>query len=553
MSGRPTPSRSWAAAPRWWCVVWLVATPLALAKSPPPPPPSTVQVLERNARFWQDKGRPDLARQMWRKILRIDPHHPRALAALGLAPSNQAVAAETPDPPAPKKPSRQTASRARADAKATAAHAAQPKASASAGTLPATSKRKASRPTGVQLASASLLVTEPLQLFDPAPEPPLAPTETTVTPAARRGDRHTVEASSLRIHKPGTPGISDLDWHSQSLRGTWHRDDDRRWIVQIDRYALGAGNSTLAAVQAEGPLGSSDGAPPLGLQPYRTQTHGLAAAVAHESARWRWDLGTTPIGFERPRWTGGVQWTARTEQRQWRLRAHVRPVTSSVLSFAGQRDPVTGQWWGAVDRHAIEGDVRIDTPPSVGWRLQGRLARYEGQDVRRNQERWLQVATAFNLHDTPRQHTEHGPVVEVQQFDNNQNHYSLGHGGYYSPQQRHSLGWLFNHGVSHAQWMWRTRLSLSHSWVRTDAAPVMPLTPGGALYSEGQSTSLGGSAQLSAERVLSERWVVGSALMAERAPDYQFNAWMVYLRWGDERASAPLSVWPSRVFPGLAP
>lgn len=54
--------------------------------------------LLHSARYWSDQHRPDLARQLMRKLLAIQPNHPEALRALGLAAS----APKTLDTPMPK-------------------------------------------------------------------------------------------------------------------------------------------------------------------------------------------------------------------------------------------------------------------------------------------------------------------------------------------------------------------------------------------------------------------------------------------------------------------
>ncbi|NHW60296.1 hypothetical protein HA378_34560, partial [Escherichia coli] len=72
-----------------------------------------------------------------------------------------------------------------------------------------------------------------------------------------------------------------------------------------------------------------------------------------ENDQWQWDLGTTPLGFEVTDWVGKIAYSHDLFNVGWTLDVHRRPVNSSQLAFAGQRDIWTNQTWGGVRRTGI--------------------------------------------------------------------------------------------------------------------------------------------------------------------------------------------------------
>ncbi len=535
---------------RWACVVFTLVEPqIVLAKVDLEDSRFVSQQI-RNLNFWKAQGRPDLARQIARKILRVEPRNSIARSLLGLEPESVPIQQSSPVSKSGSRIKRIP----RPVPKIAQTEVADGSHEISAG-IPHSYEKP-------PLQTLSSIAVPDLREKPATSKPETGTFEVDATPAAR--DRSIVmeplrlkvlELSTLNSHKPGTDGVSTLRWHSTSLRISADKGEGSRsqWQLQLDHVELNSGSNTLGQIQESSSLGSTSNAPPLGTEKFAGNAEGVAFAISYESPNWRWDLGTTPIGFVRSRLTAGIQWNDETPPFRWRLRADTRPVSSSLLSYSGQIDPVSGRVWGGVDRQALEGDVRVSLNPLWEWKSQMRWASFEGYEVRRNQERWFQTGMSRSFLDTANAQTDIGTVVEFQEFHNNQNAYGLGHGGYYSPQSRQSIGLVVNDGRAKDTWMWRTRLSLARSWVRTDSSPDMPFIDSGFVSTSRSSTSDGGAIQISAERVITSRWVMGTSVTMERAPDYQFNALMVYVRWREQAQQPALSVWPSRVFPGLAP
>ncbi|WHO37288.1 cellulose synthase subunit BcsC-related outer membrane protein [Sphingobium sp. AP49] len=166
---------------------------------------------------------------------------------------------------------------------------------------------------------------------------------------------------------------------------------------------------------------------------------GVALSAAYETPLLQLELGTTPLGFE----DNEVTWRAAISPRlspyaTARVWAERKPVTDSVLSYAGTRDPVTGAFWGQVMRTG--GGVSFSYDQD-GAGIYGDLSyyRYAGTDVRKNHGLQANVGGYLPFYRGDRSSIVGGINVNYQDFDNNQNYFTYGHGGYFSPQSFFSI------------------------------------------------------------------------------------------------------------------
>ncbi len=77
-------------------LVWGLWLPGSHAKATADAP--EVRQLLESAQYWAERQRPDLVRQLMRKLLAIQPRHPKALETLGLAATRLRQRAGSPLP-----------------------------------------------------------------------------------------------------------------------------------------------------------------------------------------------------------------------------------------------------------------------------------------------------------------------------------------------------------------------------------------------------------------------------------------------------------------------
>ena len=161
---------------------------------------------------------------------------------------------------------------------------------------------------------------------------------------------------------------------------------------------------------------------------------GVAPSVAYRSDFLAIDVGATPLGFEQVEAVGGIAVTPRfSPYASGRLWAERRAVQDSLVSYAGAVDPVTGQFWGAVTRTGGGASFSFERDGS-GFYGDGRYHRYEGTDVRDNEGVEVNAGGYFLGYSDESSRLTFGVNANYQSYDNNQNFFTTGHGGYFSPQ-----------------------------------------------------------------------------------------------------------------------
>lgn len=161
---------------------------------------------------------------------------------------------------------------------------------------------------------------------------------------------------------------------------------------------------------------------------------GVAMSAGYADKLVQVEGGTTPVGMGETKATWRVAVTPQVSEhattRAWFER---KPVTDSIVSYAGTRDPVTGERWGQVMRTGGGVGYSYDNNGNGAY---GDVSynRYNGTNVASNRN--VEVNAGGYLRAW---RSEHGSVtagmnVNYQSYANNQNQFTWGQGGYFSPQ-----------------------------------------------------------------------------------------------------------------------
>ncbi|QAV23093.1 cellulose biosynthesis protein BcsC [Proteus hauseri] len=146
------------------------------------------------------------------------------------------------------------------------------------------------------------------------------------------------------------------------------------------------------------------------------------------------DVGSTPINQDSATVVGGVTYSPKIGQNgQLTLTAERRAIKDSLLSYMGRTDPLTGESWGRVTRNGASAQYAWDDG-KVGAYAGGGFYSYDGKSVSSNEEVKAWIGSYAKFYQDDQQELKAGVHVDYMNFSNNQNYFSLGHGGYFSPQ-----------------------------------------------------------------------------------------------------------------------
>jgi hypothetical protein len=189
------------------------------------------------------------------------------------------------------------------------------------------------------------------------------------------------------------------------------------------------------------------------------------------------DIGTTPLGFRQSNVVGGLEVAPRiAENVRLRLLAERRAVTDSVLSWAGVRDPMTGQVWGGVTRTGGRAQLEFASGP-VNFYLGGGYATLAGQGVADNSRIEAGAGASYTVFERPEESLTAGLDLVYFGYDRNLRDFSLGHGGYFSPQRYAAVNLPVDYRARSGDLSWRVGGTIGVASFREDAAPVFPGDP----------------------------------------------------------------------------
>ncbi len=274
--------------------------------------------------------------------------------------------------------------------------------------------------------------------------------------------------------RDGDKGLDQLDEGILNLHWQTHDANGSILAFDVKPVQLDAGDLDLASPQATR-FGSLALQPNPAFSTGRLAQHddGIALSAAWESESWRVQLGSTPLGFREENLTAAFAWQNHNLSNQINLTLERIPVTESLLSYAGTHDPVSGRDWGGVTRNGLKLDL---TQPEGEHGLFARAAYYRllGHDVQSNNQVDALVGHYWHqpLDDENQLHL--GLTLHYTQFEDNLSGFTLGHGGYFSPQQYFAL--TLPAGISHNDDRLHLKLAtdLGVQRYKTTSSPVFP-------------------------------------------------------------------------------
>ncbi|WP_286293920.1 cellulose synthase subunit BcsC-related outer membrane protein [Methylomarinovum tepidoasis] len=269
--------------------------------------------------------------------------------------------------------------------------------------------------------------------------------------------------------------------------------------------------------------------------------HALEAAVINASYQreggWNpwFEIGTTPINdLIGPRPTFRLQLSRHWQGTDWSWQVYSLPVRQTLLSYTGWK--VLGKRWGRVLHSGVQGRALTHIAGRGYLYQQLQIGFLDGRRTKDNWQIHYSIAPSYSLPLPGFDYFSTGPYFDFQHYGNNQNHFRLGHGGYFSPQRYYAAGWQLNlRTAEERSFLMEGRLALGFQHFHEDSAPWFPIgCPHSRCedgrYSGNTDTNFAPDLQLRAMGQIHPHLQLGAGFYARMTGDYREIGAGLFLR-----------------------
>lgn len=378
----------------------------------------------------------------------------------------------------------------------------------------------------------------------------LAPERIATDPALQAIERNWVshfDAAVAWRHREGDAGLDRLD--VPQLQLAWATSNPRWGRVRIAADAQSPDAGRVAAGQ---PYGSS---PSLPVATSSQSDDGVGALV-------QWaprtgivvELGHTPTSFAADNFVGALRFRVNAEQGPIGFGLERMPVADSLLSLAGVSDPVTGREWGGVTRNRayVDGNFGGEDVNIYG-NFSGAFIDGRGVDENAHWEAgvgfWRRAASGQGWK------ARLGGNLVAMGYADNLSHFTVGHGGYFSPNHFVSVGPAFDVRGRRDSASFRIEGGLSWQKLSEESSDYFPedaalqAVSGDPRYASSSREGIGARLSATVEWRVSNRAVAGVRLEGVRGEDYDEVRLQVYTRRWDSAITEPSQEPPQTVLP----
>ncbi|WP_429257226.1 cellulose synthase subunit BcsC-related outer membrane protein [Paraburkholderia sp. GAS334] len=377
-----------------------------------------------------------------------------------------------------------------------------------------------------------------------------------------------IESAWIPEYKSGDAGVSD--YHAQQVPvyvQIPYRYDGHFFVhldaVHVDAGTLDTSRSNSFVVKTFGTFAAFADPGPQAHGDLHQSATGVALGTGFTSDAWRFDIGTTPLGFPVHYLVGGVRYRFDAGPASFSASASRRPETSSELSYAGLRDPWTNAVWGGVRRDGIDLHSAVDIGQVSAFADVG-AGELTGRNVASNQEFILRTGFTVPVYERTNTRVSTGLVGNAWHYTQNLRFYTFGQGGYYSPQRYLSIGVPVEWAGRRDNLTWDLTATVGVSNAYEKDSPYFPdgvpnvSNPATAAQLAGDvfggSSTRGVSFSYGVSGIVQYRFnsklVAGARINIDRSHDYAPSSAMVYVRYAFDgrKPDSSLSPTPVRLY-----
>jgi hypothetical protein len=274
---------------------------------------------------------------------------------------------------------------------------------------------------------------------------------------------------------------------------------------------------------------------------------GIAIGAAYEVGDFKADFGSSPLGFPVETLVGGINWRPSMDKVSFKLDLSRRPVTDSLLSYAGTVDPATGNTFGGVTKTGGRLDVAYDLG-QFGVYADGAYHVLDGQNVARNSV--YEIGGGFYARALDRRDMRITYGVNVTTFFYNKSlrRFTYGQGGYFSPQSYFAVAIPVEWSGGRDRFSYKLNAAIGIQSFKEDASAAFPNnsdlqtaietfvidnpdTTAVAGYGSQSSTGIGFNFGGAFEYLISPNLIAGARFGVDNARDYEEAQALGYIRF----------------------
>lgn len=358
--------------------------------------------------------------------------------------------------------------------------------------------------------------------------------------------------------RSGSGGLDRLQEYSggaeasAAMPGIGGRIAARAQLYSIDSGTLDQSTGNLRRfgtnpLRLPGPSESISAATAARLTPKDTTASGVAFGLGYTRGEsLSLDVGSTPIGYRVQNLVGGLELAPSLNGNlRLRLTGERRAMTDSLLAWAGQRDPVTSRTWGGVVRNTGRGQFEWSAGPA-NFYAGGGYSQVEGKGVADNNRIEAGAGMSYAFFRRPDEELTSGLDLVYLSYDKNLRFFTLGQGGYFSPQNYVAANIPIDYRARLGNLSYHLGGQIGLAHFKEDRSPLFPNDPAlqaraeareaadstqSAFYAGQTQTSLVGGVRADAEYAITPQFKVGGLLRYDRAAEWNEVRAMLFARY----------------------
>jgi tetratricopeptide (TPR) repeat protein len=206
-------------------------------------------------------------------------------------------------------------------------------------------------------------------------------------------------------------------------------------------------------------------------------------------------------------------------------------VEDSYLSDTGLVD---GDW-GAVEETGIRGLVSYEFQPDWAISSEIEVAWLEGHQVEDNTKIALALGLTYDWaqrYPTTLDYLRAGPYVRWMSYGENQNDFTIGNGGYFSPENYLNLGGRAELlTVENNQWQVKSMVELSYHSLDAGSIHRLRYTDSDFFVAQSRDSGFGANMELEGQWLMTMNWALAARLRQSFSESYRQTELGIQVRW----------------------